>query len=57
MSKFELIEAIREINQTATIDFLSQFHESQLEEYLRHLRDVLQEQEELVESAPNYPFH
>lgn len=40
MTKMELIENVREINRTASIEFLSQFNEEQLQEYLDHLRQI-----------------
>ncbi|MBN1437375.1 MAG: hypothetical protein JW936_09885 [Sedimentisphaerales bacterium] len=56
MDKFELIETIRELNSTASIEFLSQFSESELEEYLDHLleTDITSREEQLV---PSVPFH
>lgn len=56
MDKFELIETIRELNSTASIEFLSQFSEQELEEYLEHLleTDVICRETELV---PSVPFH
>ena len=36
MNKAELIEAIRELNFTASVDFLSQFTPEQLQQYLEH---------------------
>ena len=36
MDKFELIESVRELNPTASVEFLTQFHEKDLEEYLDH---------------------
>jgi hypothetical protein len=40
MEKRQLIDRIREYNQTATHDFLAQFDESALEQYLQHLEDA-----------------
>jgi hypothetical protein len=40
MNKAELIEAIRELNFTASVDFLSQFTPDQLQQYLEHLLEV-----------------
>jgi len=40
MNKAELIEAIRELNFTATVDFLSQFTPDQLQQYLEHLLEL-----------------
>jgi hypothetical protein len=38
MSKGQLIEYIRELNPTADAQFLDQFSEEQLHQYLDHLR-------------------
>jgi hypothetical protein len=40
MEKRQLIEQIRQYNQTATHDFLAQFDEGALEQYLQHLEDA-----------------
>jgi hypothetical protein len=40
MDKRQLIEQIRQHNATATYDFLAQFDESSLEQYLQHLEDA-----------------
>ena len=40
MTKFELIDSVRDLNPTAGVEFLSQFDEAQLEQYLRQLLDV-----------------
>lgn len=40
MNKAELIEAIRELNFTASVDFLSQFTPDQLQQYLEHLLEI-----------------
>lgn len=37
MDKAELIEAIRELNSSATPEFLEQFPEYELQEYVDHL--------------------
>jgi len=37
MDKYELIEAVRELNATASIEFLSQFSHEELEAYLGRL--------------------
>lgn len=37
MDKAELIEAIRELNSSATVEFLEQFPEYELQEYIDHL--------------------
>jgi hypothetical protein len=38
MNKGQLIDGIREINQTAEPEFLSQFDEEALRQYLEHLK-------------------
>jgi Mg/Co/Ni transporter MgtE len=40
MTKEELIERIRQINNTARVDFLNRFDEQQLREYLEHLMQI-----------------
>jgi hypothetical protein len=40
MEKRQLIEQIREHNKTATHDFLAQFDQTALEQYLQHLEDA-----------------
>jgi predicted GIY-YIG superfamily endonuclease len=40
MEKRQLIEQIRQHNQTATQQFLSQFDENSLQQYLQHLEDA-----------------
>lgn len=40
MSKRELIDCIREINQTASAEFLALFNEEQLQQYLEHLMEL-----------------
>jgi hypothetical protein len=47
MDKVELIEGIREINRSATPEFLATFSEEQLRAYLDHLMEV-DAQEELT---------
>jgi len=37
MNKRQLIDGIRQINQTAQPDFLAQFDEQALQQYLEHL--------------------
>ncbi|MBN1845801.1 MAG: hypothetical protein JW810_08970 [Sedimentisphaerales bacterium] len=51
MTKAELIEAIRELNFTASVDFLGQFTEEQLQQYLEHLLEVNMEQLTAVEAG------
>ena len=40
MDKKELIECIREINRSATPEFLAAFSEAQLRAYLNHLMEA-----------------
>ena len=40
MNKIELIEAVRELNSTASFEFLTQFTEEQLQEYIDHLLET-----------------
>ena len=40
MSKSELIDTIRELNTTATMEFLDQFDIDELEEYCEHLMQL-----------------
>lgn len=40
MSKRELIDCIREINRTASAEFLARFTEEQLQQYLEHLMEL-----------------
>ena len=40
MNKFELIEEVRQLNSTASIEFLSQFDIYQLQEYIDHLLEL-----------------
>ncbi|MBN2064766.1 MAG: hypothetical protein JW745_08180 [Sedimentisphaerales bacterium] len=44
MTKFEMIEEIRSLNSTASVEFLSQFDEYELQEYIDHLHQVDKEQ-------------
>ncbi len=56
MTKFELIEEIRSLNFTASVEFLSQFSEEELQEYLDHLMKV--EINDLTACTPIVvPFH
>ena len=52
MNKAELIEAIRELNFTASVDFLSQFTPEQLQQYLEHLLEINMSQLTAVTPAP-----
>jgi hypothetical protein len=40
MNKFELIDEVRQLNSTASVEFLSQFDVYQLQEYIDHLSQV-----------------
>ncbi len=56
MNKFEIIEEINMLNTTATIEFLSQFNEEELMEYLEHLKAV--SREDLTAAVPScVPFN
>lgn len=55
MSKSELIEVIRQMNSTASIDFLSQFSYYELKEYKDHLMEL--DTMELTAAAPSVPFN
>ncbi|MBI9018235.1 MAG: hypothetical protein JEZ07_13345 [Phycisphaerae bacterium] len=56
MNKFELIEAIRQLNFTASVDFLTQFDEKELTEYLHHLSEV--DKADLTAAIPScVPFN
>ncbi|MBN1764769.1 MAG: hypothetical protein JW860_05885 [Sedimentisphaerales bacterium] len=55
MNKSELIDSIRELNSTASVDFLNQFNEDDLLEYMEHLLDV--SPEELTAAVPSVPYN
>lgn len=55
MNKFELIETIRELNQSASIEFLSQFTADELQEYADHLMTL--NNEDLAAVIPAAPYH
>ena len=40
MNKFELIDEVRQLNSTASIEFLTQFDVYQLQEYIDHLSQL-----------------
>jgi len=40
MTKIELIDTIRELNSTASLEFLGQFSEVDLEDYVQHLLEI-----------------
>jgi hypothetical protein len=41
MSKRQLIDDIRQLNPTAQPQFLAQFEEDELQQYLDHLKDAI----------------
>lgn len=51
MDRFELIEAVRELNSTASIEFLSQFSQGELEAYLERLLQANSEELALATSG------
>ena len=55
MNKSDLIENIRTLNPTASIEFLNQFEELELQDYMDHLSEV--SKLELSETVPVTPFH
>ena len=55
MNKLELIESIRELNSTASEEFLRQFDKDDLQEYIDHLLEV--DTAELTAAAPSVPFN
>jgi hypothetical protein len=55
MNKFELIESVRELNGSASVDFLSQFSEEQLQEYIDHLLEV--DVKDLTACMTSVPFN
>ena len=55
MNKFELIEAVRELNSTASVEFLSQFNCDQLREYADHLLEV--DIDDLTACVSGVPFN
>lgn len=55
MSKSELIETVRELNLTASVEFLSQFNEFELQEYISHLQQV--DSLELTAASPGSPYN
>ena len=40
MDKTELIDAVRRLNTTASVEFLSQFSHEDLQEYFSHLEEI-----------------
>jgi len=57
MDKSELIDQIRHLNATASFDFLNQFNEYELEEYLDHLHELDHGELTAAAAAPAVPFH
>lgn len=57
MSKQELIETIRELNATATEEFLEQFSEYELQEYVEHLLDVDNTDLTAAGMTPSVPYN
>ena len=57
MSKSELIETIRELNATATEEFLEQFSEYELQEYVEHLLEVDNENLTAAGASPSVPYN
>lgn len=55
MTKIELIQTVRELNSTASPEFLSQFNEIELEEYVDHLLEL--DGSELTAAAPAAPYN
>jgi hypothetical protein len=53
MSKRQLIDDIRQYNPTAQPQFLSQFDEAELQQYLDHLKAVMGEQMPVSGQAEN----
>jgi hypothetical protein len=59
MNKRQLIEEIRQLNQTAQPDFLAQFDDDALHQYLRHLENAQEKRlkvEGWVKSLPRPKF-
>ena len=58
MNKRQLIEGIREINDTAQPDFLAQFDDEALRQYLEHLQQAKQKRVKVmgwVKTIPRPP--
>jgi hypothetical protein len=59
MNKRQLIDGIRQLNQTAQPEFLLQFDEESLDQYLRHLQNAQEKRlkiEGWVKSIPKPRF-
>ena len=57
MTKRQLIDEIRRINTSAQIEFLAQFEEPDLKQYLEHLEDALRRRVHIaswVRKTPKY---
>lgn len=52
MRKREIIDSIMQLNRSARVEFLADFSERELLEYLHHLRSVLDPP--LVEQVPQH---
>ena len=56
MDKTELIDAVRRLNTTASVKFLSQFSSEDLQEYFSHLEEI--ESSSTAHSySPGAPFN
>jgi hypothetical protein len=59
MNKRQLIDGIRQLNQTAQPDFLAQFDDQALQQYLRHLETAQEKRLKVagwVKSLPRPKF-
>lgn len=59
MNKRQLIDGIRLLNQTAQLEFLTQFDEASLDQYLRHLQNAQEKRLKVagwVKSIPKPKF-
>lgn len=57
MTKIELINTIREMNTTASPEFLDQFSEIDLEEYAEHLLEVDNESLTAAGCSTSVPYN
>ena len=55
MSKRQLLDEIRRYNVTAQIEFLDQFDEPALKEYLEHLEEAVNKRQRYGKIAPTKP--
>jgi hypothetical protein len=53
MTKHQLIEDIRRYNATAQVQFLAQFDETALKQYLEHLEGAVNKRRRLAGLPPN----